>query len=380
MIRAPAKAFYVALATAVGGVDRVKSNPMLGMVRLELAGGQLELLATDLDTHVIVTLDAEGEAAPFLLDGQRLLAIAAQVKDRGDIVIEPAGDSGKSVLVKAGRSRFTMEALGAEGFHWLSPPKNPSVFDAEAAKFLRLMTALEPAIWTDLKSRQYLGGIHLEPGSVADPRDADQLVAVATDGHKFYARSMAVDGMPKDWQPITVPRSTCGRMVRVCGDAKTLTLAISPEKIAITAGRTTYLSKLVAGQFPDWRRVVPNRPATHAYDTKGLIGAVEVAAAVSTGENGGKSVRLGFGEEETTLETRDFTNPGFTGQDACRHVVLGAAGAPEVHVNAEYLVRMLSNLDAETAEISCGATPGDPIVIKGAALTDRAICIMPMRG
>lgn len=380
MIRVPTKAFYAALATAVGGVDRVKSNPMLGMVRLELSGGQLQLLATDLDTHVIVTLDAEGEAAPFLLDGQRLLAIAAQVKDRGDIVIEPAGDARDGVLVKAGRSRFTLDALSAEGFHWLAAPKEPAVFEVEAAAFLRLMTALEPAIWTDLRSRQYLGGIHLERGSVADPRAVDQLIAVATDGHKFYARSITVENMPQGWDPITVPRSTCGRMVRVCGDAKTLTIAISPEKIAVTAGRTTYLSKLIAGQFPDWRRVVPNRPATHAYDTRDLIGAVEVAAAVSTGESGGKSVKLAFGDEETMLESRDLNNPGFTGQDACRHLVLDKPGTSEVHVNAEYLVRMLSNLDAETAELSCGLTPNDPIVIKGAALADRAICIMPTRG
>lgn len=367
------KALASAVSRATGAIMRVKNNPYLMTVRMEATDDELEIAATDLDRAISIRIECDGELEAVCLDYTRLAGILAPLKDRGDVTIE-RGD--QQVVIAAGRSRFTMPFLKPDTWPSLLEPSWDFEFDVPGPKFARLMTALAPAI-SDEASRYYLNGIHLERGAIRDGRQTDKLLAVATDGHKLYARGLEVKDMPK-LPEVIIPASSCAGIAKLFGESESIHVRGSDRKLHFSAGDTSYLTKLIEGHFPDWRRVTPERGPGYSYDTARLIAAADAVAAAKVAEKGGKMVRLTFGEDETEIDGRDTNDPNFTGFDAVPHSMLCTTPDAPIGMNVDYLVQMAGQLDAETIEIA----PGDgsePVILRSPTHDDRVVCIMPMR-
>lgn len=369
-----AKQFHGALSRAIGAVDRVKNLPVLQHVRLATEADELVIVATDLDKDIAVRIPAEGELEPLLIDYQRLTAILSAVSDRGQLRIEPA-EAGAAIA--AGRSRFSVATMSADMWPNRREEAWAHSFEVAAPAFCRLMTALAPCISTEA-TRIYLNGIYLHPGRIGDPSEASALLAVATDGHKLAAREIEVEGLP-DFDGMILPRPSCAAIAKLFAEAGTLTISCSDRKLAVTAGGTSFVTKLIEGIFPDWRRVTPTaRPSAYSYDVARLIAATRAAAAAVSADKTGKAVKLTFGDGETELHTVDLSNPAFAGTDTVAHSELAHSDSALIGLNVEYLLEMLPTLDAETVEIAPGDGSG-PILLRGATFADRVVVIMPMR-
>lgn len=176
-----------------------------------------------------------------------------------------------------------------------------------------------------------------------------------------------------------VPRLACSAIAKLFGESETLQVSCNDRKLMITVGGTSYISKLIDGTYPDWRRVTPvNKPSAISYDLSAIMAAGEVAAASKSAEKLGKAIKLTFGSGETEIQATDFNNPAFTGADVVPHSDLGEPEETVIGVNVEYLLEMLPTLDAETVELTPSAK-GGPIVLRGATHDDRIAVIMPQR-
>lgn len=379
------KQLQAALSRAIGAVERKSTYPILLCVHLSTEDGELVIRASDLEAEVSIRLPHEGDdLAPICVESARLLAIAGQLKDRDRVTLRFSAPldarDGVTCTVSAGRSRFTLETMEASAFPSPYSIADGIGFTLPAARLAEMFAALWPAISTE-QTRYYLCGIFLDCGTVAKPNVDGNLVMVATNGHTMVARHIEVEGVTPELGKlgsIIVPRLICGKVGKLFAGAGDVAIRINAQRISFAAAATLLVAKLVEGHFPDWRRVSAPRPPTHAYDSAELIRAVEAASAVNNGGKG-KAVKLVLdGAEETTIEAKDFNNPGFTGADVCRHSRLAEKAADAVGINADYLVEMLRSLDAETAELSLD-DPGAPVVMTGAALDDRRIIIMPVR-
>ncbi len=373
-VKVDAKQLHAALGRAVGAVDARKEYPILQCVLLYSEDDELVIVASDNAAEVSTRIPLQGTIAPICVESARLLAIAAQIKDRDEVAIrfEP-----ESCIVTAGRSRFTLSTMEAGQFPRLSLGEQLASFTLGGAQLADIFSTMAPAISSE-QTRHYLNGICLQPGSLKSERDKDHLVFVATDGHKLYARHIEVDGVEAIGS-IIVPRVVCAKVAKLFGDDETVSIVTNSSKVLLQAGATTFLSRLVEGTFPDWRRVAGARPPTHSFDTADLIRAVDAASAATGYGKNAKGVKLVVdGDDETTVEARDKDNPGFTGIDACPHSRLTDKCASEIGVSGEYLVEMLRNLNAETAELALDDAAA-PIIITGATFDDRRLIIMPMR-
>lgn len=375
-----ARQFHAALSRAAGAVEANKAYPILRCVRLATDDDELEIMATDLDIEMRVRMEViDGECPPICIETARLLPIASQLKDRDTIRLSFELNNAGYVacIVTAGRSRFTLETMEADQFPQFSTTNFEASFVLPGKQLTTLLNSLAVAISTEA-TRIYLNGIYLAPGGVVDPNRAGSLLAVATDGHKMFARHIDVPELDKSMTGIIVPRGSCARIAKLFADADKVEISTGPERVRLQAGATVFVTKLVEGHFPDWRRVMPKGEPTHSYDTAALLKSVEIAAAATSSGKNAKAVKLKLGETETEIEARDINSPGFTGSDACPHSVLIEGGASEIGVSAEYLAEALRSLDAETVEFAFHDA-GAPILITGATFDDRRLVIMPMR-
>lgn len=370
-----AKALNSAIARATASIRPPKGQTLLGFVRVAAADGELTIEATDLDIRVVITVPAQGEFPSTLIEGDRLTAVTGRLKDRGDLRLGLKGDVAE--LDAGNRSRFTLPTLKDDAWPSIKQAALPHSFTMSGKALARICTALQPAI-SDEQTRYYLCGIYLHAGSVADARAKGSLCAVATDGHKAFARSVPVPDLPAGMPGIIVPSFTCGVLTKLLPDDADVEVSCGEDRIAVRWGDVDLMSKLVAGTFPDWRRVIPRHDPVLSFDAKALAAAAATASAGASPDKSGKAIKLTFGEGETSITAAD-RDSAFTGTDMATHIVL-ADKAPDfdIGVNAVYLVEAVGSLEAETVEIAM-QDPGAPIVLTGATFDDRLACVMPQR-
>jgi DNA polymerase-3 subunit beta len=119
-----------------GIIERRQTLPILSNVLIEQAWQNLSFLATDIEIQITArtALSAGGEAKAITVGARKLVDILRALPDGADLTLQ---QQEKRLLVKAGKSRFTLQTLPAEDFPRLAKPAG------EAARFsLKKLCAL----------------------------------------------------------------------------------------------------------------------------------------------------------------------------------------------------------------------------------------------
>ena len=165
-------------------VERRNTIPILSNVLIEAAGnGTVRLMATDLDLQVVETMSAVSVDTPgaITVSAHLLFDIARKLPDGSQVSLEAAENR---MVVKAGRSRFTLSTLPRDDFPVIVEGDLPTSFEVPAATLAQLIDRTRFAISTE-ETRYYLNGVYLH---AANNQGAAVLRAVATDGQ---AQAMA---------------------------------------------------------------------------------------------------------------------------------------------------------------------------------------------
>ena len=192
-----------ALAHVHRVVERRNTIPILANVLIRAGKGGLELKATDLDLEIIETVPAEvKQAGATTVPAHMLYDIVRKLAEGAQVQLEAAGDRA-TLLVRAGRSRFTLQTLPESDFPDLAAGDLPHRFKLAAKDFKRLVEKTQFAISTE-ETRYYLNGIYLH---AVDEKGA-KLRAVATDGHRLAQVEIAAPKGATGMPGVIVPRKT----------------------------------------------------------------------------------------------------------------------------------------------------------------------------
>lgn len=365
-----------AMAHLARVVERRNTIPILGNVRLSPGDRYLTLTATDLDIEARVDVDCEVQGsgditvpAGTMNDIVRKIAEGASVSLGWD-------DTGTTVSVRSGRSRFSLQALPASDFPDLTVGDMTHRFTMPAATLLALIEATSFAVSTE-ETRYYLNGIYLH--CPTDGENGSLLRGVATDGHRL-ARFDApapegASGMPG----IIVPRKTVGEIARLAKDAMDkhgngdIEVALSVAKIRVSAANVTLTSKLIDGTFPDYQRVIPSgndKRATLAREA--FARAADRVATISSER--GRAVKLSFDEGKLRLSV---TNPDAGSAEEEIEAEYDEA-AIDIGFNSRYLADILAALEGDTVLVKLG-DPGSPTLFQKSEADNLLIVLMPMR-
>lgn len=331
------------LATVTKAVPSRNTIPVLATVRLVAADGKLTATATDLDMEIAGSIEAEGDFAACI-DAKLLTGIISKLS--GD-EIDLTSD-GATVTLKAGRSKFKLEALPVADFPTLEHGEFTTEFEADlSGLFAPVAFAM-----SDEKTRYYLCGIYLQPGAVT-----------ATDGHRMASRATDKLGA---FEPVIVPRW----LVPILPAGKA-TVRLSSGKIQVASETATITSRLVEGTYPDYERVMPkNNDKIVMFDADELRKAAARVAMISSER--AKGVKLAVSSEGIALFAR--------GSGEAEDSVSGEyEGEPvEVGINAQYLADILTAMPGGACHMAV-ADPGSPVLFTSPADASLRIVGMPMR-
>ncbi len=240
------------LQAVSGVVDRRQTLPILSNLLFNLEPDFLSVTATDMEVELIVKLKVKLEQTGELtLPARKLFDICRALPQESKLQFEVKNDR---VLIKSGKSRFTLATLPAPEYPVIDITENIAVFNIKQKELDQLLSNTQFAM-AQQDVRYYLNGLLLEIS-------ADKLRAVATDGHRLALDETNIKTSIDELIQIIVPRKGITELTRMLQGDSEIEIQVSTNHIRIKNADTCFTSKLIDGRFPDYNRVIPELSET----------------------------------------------------------------------------------------------------------------------
>ncbi len=335
--------------------------PILSNVLLVAKNGRLTFTTTDLDVGITGSVEANvSKEGATTLPAKRLVNI---VRELPASEVQITVDAKNVASIESGPSFFKIIGLGQDDF--------PPLPDFEGAKEFRMPQPLlrdglkktSYAISTD-ETRYVLNGIY------TSFREG-KLTLVATDGRRLAMVENDLDFPASHETDVIVPTKAVQELQRLLGDSGEVLIRLSDSQISFSIGDHLLISKLIEGNYPNYRQVIPGDSTERVELTRELVlDTVRRVSLLSSDKS--NSVKLVFGENSVEVSA----NSPDVGEAREAIEVLYSGKAMQIAFNPEFLMAPLRNLERETVYLDLidEMSPG-VIRIDGSFL----YVIMPMR-
>jgi len=362
-LTAAREALLKPLQAVIGVVERRQTMPILANVLLTARSGAVSVTATDLEVELVadtsVQVDSPGEVT---VPGRKLLDICRALPDEAMVSISQTGER---LVVKSGRSKFTLTTLPAAEF--------PTVADINAGQSVSVAQAalarlLEKTHFSMAQQdvRYYLNGLLLETGG-------DKLRAVATDGHRLALCEVKLDGAALPEQQVIVPRKGVLELQRLLSGEGDVLVELGTNHVRIQLDGIRFTSKLIDGRFPEYERVIPQDTSNLMTADRGLFRAALQRTAILSNEKY-RGIRLVIRKEGLVLQAH---NP--EQEEAEEELEIGYKGDEiEIGFNVNYLLDALGGVESD--EVSLSVVDGNSsCLLRDPGSEDCKYVVMPMR-
>lgn len=371
-----AKALSAALSAVCGVISRRNTIPILGNVLLQAKAGLLTMSGTDLDHSYQTSLRDSSGNLPDFETTVNARDLAAAVKGADD-PITFALDGAKLIVTIAGAA-VQMATLPAKDFPVMNPAQNFAIAMARVETFRDALGYVQHAI-SEEETYYYLNGACL----LHEVRDGEPVMTfVATDGHRLACQTaprLDWEGLSVGGEPIKAlfPREGVAWFLKHAPKMGDMTVELSPNFIRLTMDSGVYTTKLIDGSFPDFRRVIPEKPGQHVMevsDCKGFAAAIKRVGSVSREKS--RCVALDFGDPVRPEIKATCRNMEGGHRD---EVIAGAKSEGsrlEIGFNAGYLQEIAAHGKAMRLETADRSSAGK---ITFPDRPDRVAVLMPVR-
>jgi len=329
----------LAVLQAVSGiVERRHTLPILANVLIRKTGNALQFTTSDLEIQIRTTAELGGDAGDFAttVGARKLIDILKTMPADQTVSLE---SSQNKLILKGGKSRFTLTSLPADDFPLVQEAANFGPAFSVPQKVLKgLMQQVSFAMAVQ-DIRYYLNGILF----VAE---GTTLSLVATDGHRLAFASAELDvEVPK--QEVILPRKTVLELQRLLSDGDgNIEMRFAGNQARFGFGGMEFVTKLVEGKFPDYNRVIPrNHHNSVTLGRAPLLASLQRTAIMTSDkfkgvrlniEPGSLRVASNNAEQEEAIDELDIDYGGDT---------------IEIGFNVTYLIDVLANMGQDMVKI-----------------------------
>jgi DNA polymerase-3 subunit beta len=353
------------LQSVSGIVERRHTLPILANVLMKKIGTTIQFTTSDLEIQIRTEAGLDGDAANFTttVGARKIIDILKSMPSDQTVVIE---SSQNKLILKGGKSRFTLQTLPAEDFPLVQEAANfGPVFSIPQKTLKQLLNQVSFSMAVH-DIRYYLNGILF----VAEGK---QLSLVATDGHRLaFASATLENEVPK--QEVILPRKTVIEMQRLLKDnAGTIEMQFASNQAKFSFDGMEFVTKLVEGKFPDYNRVIPK-----SHKNALTVGRLPLLAclqrtAILTSEKF-KGVRLNFDPGCLRIASSNAEQ-----EEAIDELEVDYAGdSIEIGFNVTYLMDVLGNSDQDMVRIDLADSNSSALITVPGDNNFKYV-VMPMR-
>jgi len=283
------------LQTVTRAVSTRSAIQALSGVKLATSTAGVELQATDMEVALRVPLQADvAREGDVVLPGRLLVDVVRSLP--ADPVSLELRTTEQDVEIVSGPARFHIRALRGEDFPTLPEPHDEETVSVPAGAFVDTITQVARSASRD-ETRPILTGILVS----ASERE---LRMVATDSYRLSVKETTLDSPLAGAFEANVPARALQELARIAqhADAQELSVGVRENQIVFEVEGTVLSSRLIDGQFPNYRQLLPE---SYEYELR-LAAAelTEVVRRVSLLAQRNAPLRLSFKEGEVTVSAQ----------------------------------------------------------------------------
>lgn len=291
------------------------------------AGNDLQLTGFNLETGVTIRVDAEIQDCGECVMPARLFFDI--VRKMPDDTVTISVDDGLKVTLRSGIATFTIMAEDSSDY--------PELPDVEFTNGISIpQKALRELISGTLFASSQNPARPILTGCLIEVEE-NCITMVAVDGFRLAKRSFHTPEPTGRLLKFVVPADALRELEKILEDTEEKAVfTLGPRHILFEVGRVTLVSRILEGEFMDWRRVMPDyNPIKLCANVSALTASIERVSLIVS-EKTKSPVRCIFGEN--VVDFRTVTTIG-SAHDICS--LSGDGKDLEIGFNCRYLLDAL---------------------------------------
>jgi DNA polymerase-3 subunit beta len=357
------------LLATLSTVARVASTrsavQALAGVQVAVENGKVELRATDMEVALRAPLAAEASRDGTAVLPARLTLDVARSLPADQVSLE-LRSSEQDVEIISGTATFHIRTLRGEDFPPLPQAGGDTAVTVPAQAFVETIGKVARSASRD-ETRPILTGVLVSA-------TGQELRMVATDSYRLSVKETTLEEALSGSFEANVPARALQELARIAQQAGSdqLTAGVQDNQIVFEVDGTVLSSRLIDGQFPNYRQLLPETFEHELHITASEI--TDVVRRISLMAQKNAPLRLAFAEGELTVsaQTPDVG-------EASESLPVPFQGEPlEVGFNPEFLRDGLESI--ETGDVILKLiSPLRPGLIEAADQSGFVYLVMPIR-
>jgi DNA polymerase-3 subunit beta len=358
-------ALFHQLQTVTRAASTRSAVQALSGVQLQAASGGIELRATDMEIGLRVPLEGEIVREGAVVLPARLLVDVVRALPADELTLELRAAE-QDVELNSGSATFHIRTLRLEDFPPLPEPGGDDQLDVPGPALVETVRKVARAASRD-ETRPVLTGILVSATE-------QELRMAATDSYRLAVKDTALEAPLSRSFEANVPARALQELTRIVQHegADRIGVSLRSNQVVFEAASVVLSSRLIDGQFPNVRTLLPE-----AYEHELQLAGTEIADVVrriSLLAQKNAPLRLSFSEGELTVSAR---TPDVG--EARETVPVPFQGEPlEIGFNPEFLRDGLEALEGGDLVLKL-ISPLRPGLIEAADGSGFVYLLMPIR-
>ncbi len=336
--------------------------PVLGSVLLIASPKSLKLRSTNLSLGIEVEIPAKVESEGVVaVSGSVLGGVFSNFNQNENIILE---ESSGNLIIQTKKNKIKLKCTPHEDFPTI-PRVAGSIFEIDSKKII-----------DGIKSVYYSSSpsdIKPEISSVLIYSNDDNLVFVSTDSFRLAEKKIKIKKID-EVAGILIPYKNIAEILRIFGDSNSTTeVCFNKNQISFSFDNIYLTSRVIDGNFPDYRQIIPKKPETTVTVLKqDLLNALKISNIFSDKFN---QINMTVKPKEKFFELSSLNND--VGEN--KTLLDGALEGEEVTLsfNYKYFLDCFQSINTDSLVIKLSG-PTLPMVISPVSDTSFTYLIMPM--
>jgi len=354
------------------------SLPILNNILLKVEGGVIKLMSTNLEIGVSCVIRGKVEKEGAFTVQSRLLADYVNLLPQKKVDLEVLDGEGKegTLNIKCDNYSTKIKGISANDFPLIPEidKNNAYICSTSSLKQAMAQTVFATAV---SETRPEISGVLLSV-------EGNKLVMAATDSYRLAEKEIEINNKSDKSQKAIVPARAMQEVLRILGSFKDpaaienidkVKIYLTENQILFAIDNIELISRLVEGQYPDYKQIIPTSNKTKAtLDKQELIKATKTASLFT--RSGIYDVNLDFAAANKKLVVSSTNNQ--LGENVSELDTKVDGEENNIVVNYKYLLDGLQSIDTDEVDMEMNDS-SNPCVLKPKDNKDYIYIIMPIK-
>jgi len=339
------------------------SLPILNNILIKARDGFLTLVGTNLDIGIKTKIRGKIESDGELTVQARLLTEYINLLSSQNITLIKKDND---IQIQTNEQNTVIKGQPADEY-----PIIPEVNETDGVLISKadFKQALDQVIFSASydDTRPEISGVYIIV-------DNNKMFLVATDSYRLAEKQLEVSSSEYDHIDKIIPLRVLQEVLRVLGDKGDIKIYFSDNQVVFKMDETIIISRLIEGNYPDYKQIIPDGSKTKAEFNKNDLLKLVKAASLFT-KTGINDILIEF-EPKGEVKISAINTQLGENKSSMKADIKGEKN--KIVFNYKYLVDGLQHMGSSKVELQI-TSPEIPAILKPVGSDDYMYLIMPIR-